>query len=254
MTLIRTLALSLALTAAPLTVEVARGETSALTPPQEQAVKDIVKRYLVEHPEVLLDGIKALQAKQDAEQADQAKTTIASLRKQLLHDPRDLVVGNPNGDVTLVEFFDYRCGYCKVSLPGLTALIKGDPNLRVVLKEFPILGPDSVIASRAAIASQAQGKYAAFHDEMMANKGALGKDKIMSLAKEAGLDTTKLQSDMEKPAVDKLIADNHDLAEKLAINGTPAFIIGDTLIPGAVDQQTLSAKVAEARNACSGTC
>lgn len=221
---------------------------------QEQEIRDIVKAYLMEHPEVIIEAVQGLEARQEAQRAEQAKGQIAELREQLLRDPRDQVLGNPKGDVTLVEFFDYRCGYCKQAQPVLMELIKSDPKLRVVLKEFPILGPDSVVATRAAIASIPQGKYAAFHEALIGTRGTLSDDKIMEVAKSVGLDTDKLKAGMGKPEIAAQIADTHALAEKLAINGTPSFIIGDTLVPGAVDLDTLKKLVAEARGACAGTC
>lgn len=221
---------------------------------QKQEIQGIVKDYLVQHPEVILEAIQALQARQDAERADEAKGKIADLRDKLLRDSRDQVIGNPKGDVTLVEFFDYRCGYCKQAQPIVMELIKADPKLRVVLKEFPILGPDSLVASRAALASVAQGKYAAFHEALIGSRGALPDDKIMEIAKTVGIDTDKLKADMSSPAIAAQIADAHSLAEKLAINGTPSFIIGDQLIPGAIDLEALKKLVSDARSSCAGTC
>ncbi|RJF87006.1 DsbA family protein [Oleomonas cavernae] len=220
----------------------------------QQEIRDIVKAYLMEHPEVIIEAVQGLEAKQEAARAEQAKGQIAGLRDKLIRDPRDQVLGDPNGDVTLVEFFDYRCGYCKQAQPILMELIKAEPRLRVVLKEFPILGPDSVLASRAAIASVPQGKYAAFHEALIATRGALSEDKIMEVAKSVGLDTAALKAGMSKPEIATQIDDAHALAEKLAINGTPSFIIGDNLVPGAIDLETLKKLVAEARAACTGTC
>lgn len=220
----------------------------------QQEIRDIVKAYLMEHPEVIIEAVQGLEARQEAQRAEQAKGQIGTLRAQLLRDPRDQVLGNPDGDVTLVEFFDYRCGYCKQAQPILMELIKADPKLRVVLKEFPILGPDSVLATRAAIASVPQGKYAAFHEALINTRGALGEDKIMEVAKAVGLDTTRLKADMAKAEIATQIDDAHTLAEKLAINGTPTFIIGENLVPGAVDLDTLQKLVAEARKTCAGSC
>lgn len=223
-------------------------------PAARQEIRQIVKDYLMEHPEVILEAVQALQDRQEQQRADQAKGQIASFRDQLLRDARDPVIGNPKGDITLVEFFDYRCGYCKQAQPVLAELIKSDPKLRVVLKEFPILGPDSLVASKAALAALAQGKYPAFHEALIATRGTLTDDKIMDVAKAAGLDTAKLKADMEKPEIAAHIGDVHGLAQKMEINGTPSFIIGDTLVPGAVDLDTLKKLVAEARKACAGTC
>lgn len=220
----------------------------------KEEIRQIVKAYLMEHPEVILESVQALQERQDAARADEAKGQIAGLRDKLLRDGRDQVLGNPDGDVTLVEFFDYRCGYCKQAQPVLDELIKSDPKLRVVLKEFPILGPDSLVASRAALASVAQGKYKDFHAALIASRGALPDDKIMDVAKSVGIDTVALKKAMDDQAIAGHLGDNHALAEKLAINGTPSFIIGDQLVPGAVDLASLKKLVEAARTSCRGTC
>ena len=144
------------------------------------------------------------------------------------------VAGNPQGDVTVVEFFDYQCGYCKAVQADTQTLIKGDSKLRFVLKEFPILGPASVVASKAALASRGQGKYVEFHNALMAQRGQLDEAVIMRLAKSVGLDTDRLKKDMDSPDVLKVIAANQALAEKLNIRGTPAFVFGDELVPGAI--------------------
>ncbi|MFZ2869387.1 DsbA family protein [Zavarzinia sp.] len=220
----------------------------------KEEIRQIVKDYLMQHPEVILESVQAMQERQDAARADEARGQIAGLREKLLRDPRDQVLGNPNGDVTLVEFFDYRCGYCKQAQPILDELIKSDPKLRVVLKELPILGPDSLVASRAALASVGQGKYREFHAALIATKGALSDDKIMDVARGVGIDTDKLKKAMSDQAIAGHITDNHALAEKLAINGTPSFIIGDQLVPGAVDLAALKKLVDTARGSCAGSC
>lgn len=220
----------------------------------KQEIRQIVKDYLMEHPEVILEAVQAMQDRQEAARANEARGQIAALRDKLLRDSRDQVLGNPNGDVTLVEFFDYRCGYCKQAQPILDELIKSDPKLRVVLKEFPILGPDSLVASRAALAAVSQGKYKEFHAALIATKGALSDDKIMDVARGVGIDTDKLKKAMDDQAIAGHLTDNHALAEKLAINGTPSFIIGDQLVPGAVDLAALKKLVETARASCTGTC
>jgi len=172
---------------------------------------------------------------------------MTQLKDELQNDPTSPVLGNPTGDVTIVEFFDYRCPYCKAVVPRLEEVIAEDKAVRVVLIEFPILGDDSLFASRAAIASRAQGKYLVFHDAMMAHKGSLDQDKILELAKDSGIDVEKLKADMQAPEVDALIRRHHELAEKLGVNGTPAFVIGQELVPGAVDAETMKAKIKQAR-------
>ncbi|MBK1839844.1 DsbA family protein [Azospirillum sp. YIM B02556] len=201
---------------------------------QKAAIEKIVRDYLMEHPEVILQAVDAMQERQKTAEAEQARKALVENRQELTRSPADPVIGNPQGDITVVEFFDYQCGYCKAVQADTQSLIKGDPKLRFVLKEFPILGPASVVASKAALASRGQGKYVEFHNALMAQRGQLDEAVIMRLAKSVGLDTDRLKKDMESPDVLKVIAANQALAEKLNIRGTPAFVFGDELVPGAI--------------------
>ena len=209
----------------------------------DQAIRD----YLMVHPKVVLDALKAAQQQADAQAAEQSRRMISTKQKELQDLPDDLVQGNPKGDVTLVEFFDYRCPYCKQVAPSLDALLKEDGKLRIVYKEFPILGEASVYATRVALATKKQGKYAAFHRAMMTTKGDIGDETVLNVATSLGLDISKIKTDMSAPEIDKLIDQNYALADALNIQGTPAIIVGDTLIPGAVDLDTLRKDVAAAR-------
>jgi protein-disulfide isomerase len=159
------------------------------------------------------------------------------------------VAGNPVGDVTLVEFFDYHCAYCKRALNAVTAVLGEDPGLRIVYKEFPILGPDSVLAARAALASRNQdpSKYLEFHVALMSTRGRLTQPRILEIARDAGFDAERLVADMASPEINTAIERNIELARSLEINGTPTFVIGDQLVPGAVDLDTLRRLIAEAR-------
>lgn len=217
------------------------------TPEQEEAIGRILRRYIEQHPEVVVEAFEAAQAKARAEAEESAKRAIAAKRQELEADPASPVLGNPAGDVTLVEFFDYRCPYCKQVAPTLQALIAEDKRLRVVMKEFPILGKDSVTASRAALAAARQGKYEVFHHALMGLKGQLTEAAIFKAAAAAGLDVERLKSDMERPEIDAQLRANHDLAQALDIRGTPAFVVGGELIPGAVDLATLRNRLAAAR-------
>ncbi len=172
---------------------------------------------------------------------------IIARRDELLNDPASPVGGNPDGDVTLVEFFDYQCPYCKKVLPSIQALLAEDRNLRYVFKEFPILGKASVFAARAALAAHRQGKYLEFHMAVMPAKGKLTEARVMRLAKTAGLDTDRLRRDMADGTIDDSIRRNLELASALNVNGTPAFVIGDTVVPGAVDIDTLRSLIARER-------
>ena len=156
--------------------------------------------------------------------------------------------GNPDGDVTLVEFFDYRCGYCKQFAPLLTSIMKQDPKLRVVYKEFPVLGPDSFRAAQAALAARDQGYYLEFHEALMAADAPLTDKAVMTVARAVGLDVDRLKRDMETPKVLNILGNNHRLAEALAIDGTPTLIVGDSIVRGAIPMADLAALIARARS------
>lgn len=216
-------------------------------PKDRAALDQEIHDYLMAHPDVVVDAMKAAQQQADAQAAEQSRRTIMSRQKELVDDTDDLVQGNPKGDVTLVEFFDYRCPYCKQVEPSLDALLKEDGKLRIVYKEFPILGEASIYATHVALAAKQQGKYAEFHRTMMATKGDISDDTVLKVATSLGLDMTKIKADMTAPAIDKLINKNYALADALDIQGTPALIVGDTLIPGAVDLDGLRKDIAAAR-------
>jgi protein-disulfide isomerase len=216
-----------------------------LTPAQKDAFEKIVHDYILAHPEIL---IQALQSAED-KMKDEARGALVEKRKELVEDPTSPVGGNPKGDVTIVEFFDYRCPYCKQVEPSLEALLREDGHVRLVYKEFPILGKDSVFASRVALAAMKQGKYAAFHNAAMTAKGQLDEKTVLQIAAGAGLDVDKVKAEMNSPEVDDIIKRTHALAQALDIRGTPAFIIGDEMLPGAVDLATLKQKIAAARKA-----
>lgn len=225
----------------------ATAAAQSFSPVQQQEIDRLIHDYLRQHPEAVMDALKAAQQQADDARMEAAKKMIAAKRDELLHDPNSVVAGNPNGDVTLVEFFDYRCPYCKAIEPSLEALIKEDGNLRVIYKEFPILGPTSVVASRVAIAARRQGKYTEFHDRMIALKGNIDSDAVMKVAKASGLDLTKLKHDMTAASVAQTIQRNYALADALGIDGTPALVIGDQLTMGAVDIDGLRQLIADAR-------
>jgi protein-disulfide isomerase len=206
-----------------------------------------VRDYLLNNPEVLLEAMEVLQERQRVAEAEIVQKAIVARRDEILNDPTAPVGGNEAGDVTLVEFFDYNCPYCRRVAPTVARLEKADPGLRVVYKEFPILGPGSDFAARAALASQRQGKYFAFHNALMQADGNVTEETVIEIAREVGLDTERLGADMQDPAIDAAIARNRQLASALGINGTPAFVIGDHIVPGAVDLATLQGLVVRAR-------
>ncbi|MBP2294830.1 DsbA family protein [Azospirillum rugosum] len=220
---------------------------STMDDAQRKAIEGVVRDYLMQHPEIILEAVDALQQRQKQAEEDRARQALAANKKALFQNPADPVVGNPQGDITVVEFFDYQCGYCKAVQGDTQKLIKDDGKIRFVLKEFPILGPASVVASKAALASRAQGKYVEYHNALMAHRGQLDEDTIMRLAKSVGIDGDKLKKDMESPDVLKVIASNQALAEQLGIRGTPAFIFGDELVPGAIKLDEMKRLVGAAR-------
>ena len=222
----------------------------AFDPGEVKAIEGIIHDYFEKNPELVIEALRSYDRQQKELAAAKTQEVLAERRDELENDPDSFVGGNPEGDVTLVEFFDYRCPYCKRVFPTLTEVRKGDKNLRFVYKEFPILGPDSVTASKAAIASRMQGKYEQYHDALMASRGKLTETTIMQIAAEVGLDTDQLKSDMEAPEVNQIIARNYALAGALGINATPSFIIGDKLVPGAVELDALKDFIEQARTNC----
>lgn len=210
------------------------------------------KEYLAAHPELLEEFAANLAERQAAEAAPARQQAAVKSNSQLIfHSPRDVVLGNKNGDVTFVEFFDYNCGFCKRSLADMTALLKTDPKLKVVLKEFPILGPGSVEASEVAVAVRMQDptekKYLDFHQKLLGGQGKVDKVRAMAVAKEVGLDMAKLANDMASPEVQATIAENTKLGEELKLIGTPSYVIGKEVIGGAVGLDELSKKISVAR-------
>jgi protein-disulfide isomerase len=217
------------------------------TPEQKKAIEAIIRDYLSNNPEVLLDALQAGEDKLKSESKDKAAQALSARRRELLDDPETPVGGNPKGDVSVVEFFDYRCPYCKQVEPALEALLGQDKQLRFVYKEFPVLGADSITASRAALAARKQGKYDALHRALMSTKGQLDEATVLKVAQSAGLDGERLKRDMAAPEIDHALKANLQLAEALDIRGTPGFVIGDEIVPGAIDLETLKGLIAAAR-------
>jgi protein-disulfide isomerase len=206
-----------------------------------------VRDYLLAHPEVILEAVQRLQERQDEAAAQAAQAAIAERADEILNDPASPVGGNPDGDVTLVEFFDYNCTYCRRVAPVMAEAVAADPGLRIVYKEFPILGEGSAFAARAALAAARQGRYLEFHDALMGYQGTVDEGVTLAVAADIGLDLDRLQADMADPAILAAIDRTYDLASALQINGTPGFVIGETIIPGAVDLAALQAAIGEAR-------
>ena len=210
-------------------------------------IEKIIREYLINNPEVLGEAIRALQAKRKARRQTAAQASIRNNRKRIYEDPEDPVGGNPNGDVTIVEFFDYRCGFCKRVAPVVDAMLAKDNKIRIVYKEFPVLGPNSVLAAKAALASRAQGKYLAFHKALMYAKISYDEASIMKIATSVGIDTARLKKDMRAPGIQAQITKIRALARSLSIRGTPAFVIGEQLFPGALKPAQLARMIQMAR-------
>ncbi len=225
----------------------ASAEEAPLTPQQQEAVKALVHQYLIEHPEVIREAIEALQARESQTKQQSQAEALKTHADAVFKDPEAPVGGNPIGDVTVVEFFDYRCPYCKRVAEPLAGLLKADPGIRLVYKEFPILSEDSILAAQAALAAQKQGKYEAFHQALMAHKGGYDPALLRQIASAVGMDPERMEADMSAGATKASIAANHDLAEALQINSTPTFIIGDQIIAGAIPIDEMVALIKKAR-------
>lgn len=212
-------------------------------------VKELIIKTLRENPELVLEALRTLDQRQADADAAKAAEVLQTERAALEGDPNAPVIGNPAGDVTIVEFFDYNCPYCRKAMPELTALLQADKNIRLVLREWPILSEGSDFAARAALAARSQGKYAELHKALFAMRGKPDAKSVLRTAKDLGLDIDKLQVDMKAPEVEEHIATSKRLTAALGFNGTPSFVVGEALIPGFVEQATLAEAVAAVRAA-----
>jgi protein-disulfide isomerase len=218
-------------------------------PAPADAFEQRVRNYLLEHPEVVIEALQRYQQRQQVDAASQERSAIAAHKDALLSDEAAPVGGNPEGDVTLVEFFDYNCPYCRKVAPAVLEAGQKDPQLRIAYKEFPILGPNSDYAARAALAAhrQSREKYIELHKALMASSGVVDEARVLKAAEAVGLDLARLKTDMEDPAIAEAIARNLALAEALRITGTPGFVIGDVVFRGATDTATLAGLIKRAR-------
>ena len=224
---------------------------------QEKQVVDIVHNYLTKNPEILVEMTTELDKRQAADQAEKQQKLISDNANAMFRSPLAFVAGNPDGDVSVVEFFDYNCGYCKRALPDVVKLVDNDSKVRVVLKELPIFGEDSEAAAKAALAAHKQGKYFEMHQKLFTEPGKADKEKALRIAGELGLDTAQLEKDMADPEVQRSLDEAKELAQKLGLQGTPLYLIGDRVIPGAPDDlyDQLTKNVGEIREkGCKATC
>ncbi|MBP5857664.1 DsbA family protein [Marivibrio halodurans] len=209
-------------------------------------VETLVRDYILDHPEVILEAVQRLQARQQAEEEARSQAALADRAEDIDNHPMDPTHGPADAPVTLVEFFDYNCGYCKKLLPVMTKLIEERDDLRIVFKEFPILTPESEIAARAALAADRQDLYLPFHQALMSMRGQMTEARILETAASVGLDLDRLRQDMAAGEISRHIAETKALAQEIGVTGTPALVIGDTLVPGAVPYERIVALLDEA--------
>ena len=220
-----------------------------IDPNQKQAIERIIRDYLVKNPEIFIEVQGALETKLEKENAERLKVAIAENAEELFRHPNAAVAGDPDGDITVVEFFDYNCGYCKRGLADVVKLVESDPKVRVVFKELPILSKGSAEAARVALAARNQGKYWELHRALLKARGQANEASALKVAEELGLDMEQLKADMDSDEVKDEIAQSEALAQKMGVNGTPHFLVGDRSIPGAPENlyEQLSAHVDELR-------
>src|ERR1700687_4873967 len=218
---------------------------------QRGDIETIVRNYLLAHPEVLEEAMTELSKRQAAAETETHEASVAKNAETIFNSPRGVVLGNREGDVTFVEFFDYNCGYCKRAMADMLDLMKSDPKLKVVLKEFPVLGPGSVEAAKVAVAVRMQDpsgkKYLDFHQKLLGGRGPADKARAMAAAKDAGLDMAKLEKDSASPEGRATLEENFKLAEAMGMNGTPSYVIGKQVVIGAVGLDNLREKIGVAR-------
>ncbi|MCC3247323.1 DsbA family protein [Methylocystis sp. WRRC1] len=239
-----------------LTAPAARA-ASEFSPAQKTVIEKIVHDYLVTNPEVIKEAIEELEKRQKVAEAASRERAVTEQKDKLFNSPNQAVVGNPNGDVTLVEFFDYNCGYCKQSLATVAKLIEGDPKLRVVLKDFAILGPDSVETAQIATAARQQlspEKFWEFHKKLLSTRGHIGKQQALAAAKEVGADMDRLEKDMAKPETQAALKEVVALAEQMRFDGTPSWVVGSEAFVGGLPYNQIKTKIDNVRKCGKTAC
>src|SRR6195256_570029 len=238
--------LALALGGAPLPAS-----AQSFSDTQRGDIESIVRNYLIAHPEVLEEAMTELSKRQSAAEAEKHEAGVSKNADKIFSSPRGVTLGNKDGDVSFVEFFDYNCGYCKRAMADMIDLMKSDPKLKVVLKEFPVLGPGSVEAAQVAVAVRMQDptgkKYLDFHQKLLGGRGQADKERAMAAAKDAGLDMARLEKDLKSPEVRATLEENFKVAEDVGLNGTPSYVIGKQVVIGAVGVEGLREKIGVAR-------
>ena len=218
---------------------------------QRREIERIVKEYLLSNPELLQDVMSELEKRQATAEAEKHRASVTEHSAALFSSPRQVTLGNPQGDVTVVEFFDYNCSYCKRAMSDMLDLIKSDGHLKFVLKEFPVLGEGSVQAAQVAAAVRMQDpggkKYLDFHQKLLGGRGQADRTRALAAAKDAGLDVARIEKDMASDEVKATIEESFKLAEALGLNGTPSYVVGTDVVIGAVGANTLKEKINSAR-------
>ena len=215
--------------------------------PSDARIKELALEAIRENPQIIMEAVQLLEQQQAATQADAAADVPKNQLQSLEHDPNAPVLGNPDGDVTVVEFFDYNCPYCRRAMSEVQGLLDADQDVRLVYREWPILSEGSVFAAKAALAAREQDKYEEFHWALMGMEERAEEASVMRLAEEIGLDVKRLRTDMDEPEVQEHIDESMRLSQALGFNGTPSFVIGDDLVPGFVEQDQLEALVDKTR-------
>jgi protein-disulfide isomerase len=224
---------------------------------EKKQIIDVVRNYLTENPEILVEMTTELDKRQQEEQETQQRKTISDNADALFRSDKAYTAGNPDGDVTVVEFFDYNCGYCRRAMPDVVKLVDNDDKVKIVFKELPIFGDESEDAAKGALAAAKQGKYFEMHQKLFGEPGKANKEKVLRIANEIGLDVPQLEKDMESPDIQASLDEARDLASQLGLQGTPLYLIGDRIIPGAPEDlyDQLVEKVTEVREkGCTVTC
>ena len=230
----------------------APAHAQSFTADQRSEIERIMKEYLLQNPELLQEVMTELEKRQAVAETEKHRTAVKQYSTTIFNSPRQVTLGNPQGDVTVVEFFDYNCGYCKRAMTDMLELIKGDAKIRFVLKEFPVLGEASVHAAQVAAAVRIQDKsggkkYLEFHQKLLSGRGQVDKARALAVAKEIGFDPARIEKDIAGEEVKATLEESFKLAEALGLNGTPSYVIGDDVVIGAVGVNALKEKVNNAR-------
>lgn len=243
-------------TGAAIAASLAAVPAVALDDSQKKEMGAFIREYLIQNPEVMIEVQNALEAKQQAQRTDQSTKAVATNKDEIFSSPNDIVLGNPKGDVTVVEFFDYNCGYCKRAMSDMDDILAKDKNIRFVLKEFPILGPDSLAAHKVADAVRilAPEKYPEFHRELLVGQEHASEATAISVATELGVDEAKIRKTMTDKPNDDIVRQAYQLANAIGITGTPTYVVGDEAVFGAVGLQQIEEKVGNVRSCGKASC